>query len=61
MKITFKIFDLTGRVVSVLLDRYLEKGPHKTEFETTGLSSGMLIYQIQGDGWCQSKKMLIIK
>lgn len=61
MKITFKVFDLTGSVVSVLLDRYLEKGPHKTEFETNGLSSGMLIYQMQGEGWCQSKKMLIIK
>lgn len=61
MRVTFKVFDLTGQAVSVLIDRYLEKGPHKAEFEIDGLSSGMLIYQMQGEGLCQSKKMLIVK
>ena len=45
-KIRLEIFDLTGRQVSLLIDKQMPAGRHQVYFDASGLSSGVYIYRL---------------
>jgi hypothetical protein len=55
------IYDINGKLVSKLLNKYLVQGLHEIEFNCSDLSSGIYFYQLQTWKYSQSRKMLLIK
>jgi hypothetical protein len=60
------IYDATGRVVDVLVDRYQPAGSHSVTWDGTGrdgsrLPSGVYFYQLQARGRQQSGRVLMVR
>ncbi len=60
-EITLKIYDITGKEVSSLADGILKAGLYKFTFNATELPSGIYFYNLQTDGFTETKKMVLIK
>lgn len=55
------IYDITGRVITVLVDKKLEPGYYDIEFDGGNLSSGIYFYELKTETFSETKKMLLIK
>jgi hypothetical protein len=55
------IYDINGKLISKLLNKYLAQGVHEIEINCSGLSNGIYFYQLQTGKYSQSRKMLLIK
>lgn len=60
-KVSIKVFDISGREVSVLFNGFKTKGSHSIEFNASDFSSGVYFYELKADGFTDTKKMLMIK
>jgi hypothetical protein len=60
-KVQIKIFDVLGREVSTLIDRYVYKGKHSVVWNGRECSSGVYFYSITYKGQTINKKMLLVK
>ena len=58
--IKLTIFDLSGRVISTLVNGIQEPGDHSAEWKPT-VSSGTYIYRLEAGTYVESRKMLLIK
>lgn len=66
MHVNVSVYDLTGRLVSRLLDSQQEPGNHKIQWNASSFASGVYFYRIvadspSGNKIIQNKKMLLIK
>jgi hypothetical protein len=59
LKIT--VFDITGRIISILSDKFYNRGTYETEFNGNNLSSGIYFYKIEAGNYTESKAMVLIK
>jgi hypothetical protein len=60
--ITIKIHDVTGRLISELVNARQNAGLYEVEFKTSILSSGVYFYTLYADGFpVMSKKMSVQK
>ena len=60
--LTLTVYDISGRVVSTLVDGTREPGSYKTSFNATGLASGVYFYTLRADGAAiQTKKLTLLK
>ena len=59
--VSVTVYDMLGREVSVLVNGVRPTGRHVVNFDATGLSSGVYIYELKAGGQVQQKKMLLIK
>jgi uncharacterized delta-60 repeat protein len=55
------VFDILGREVSVLVNRHLDAGKYKYDFDASKLSSGIFFYRLEADNFSEVKKMNLIK
>jgi hypothetical protein len=55
------IFDLLGREVSTLVNENLNPGTYQVSFDGSNFSSGVYFYQLQGEGYLNTMKMIMIK
>ncbi|MGE5679990.1 MAG: M1 family aminopeptidase [Bacillota bacterium] len=62
-QVSIKIFDMLGRQVAAILDEAKPAGEYEIIFNAGkyGLSSGAYYYQLQSDGYTESKKMVYLK
>ena len=60
-KYTLKIYDMLGRVVSILLNGQLEAGRYTVNFNAAGLSSGAYFYALNGAEKNITRKMILAK
>ena len=58
---TLKIYDLLGNEIATLVDEYKNAGSYEIEFDGTGLSSSVYIYQLIVENYIQTRKMLLLK
>ena len=58
---TFRIYDIAGKLVDTYLDSYISAGYYNTEIVGTNLSSGVYFYTLHGEGFTETKKMVLIK
>ncbi|MEE9432586.1 MAG: T9SS type A sorting domain-containing protein, partial [Melioribacteraceae bacterium] len=64
---TLTIFDLLGKKVTTLVDKQMNVGNHKVEFNASNLSAGTYFYELKvtslaiPNGFVQTKKLLLIK
>jgi len=64
--LNLSIYDMTGRLVTTLVDGNMELGYHSVMWDGMdgngkAVSSGMYIYALQGEGISISKKMILMK
>ena len=55
------VFDMLGREVAELLNRYLPAGQHFATFSGEGLPSGVYIYRLSGGTASRALKMILLK
>ena len=59
--VTLKIFDVSGREVSQLINENLSAGSYNYDFNASHLSSGVYFYRISSEGFTDVKKMILVK
>ena len=59
--VTIKIYDITGREVSVLVNEVKTPGSYRVRFNAVNLSSGIYFYTMNTGDYFASKKMVLIK
>lgn len=55
------IYDVTGRRISELVNRELEPGSYKADWDAQNYPSGVYFYRLEADGYTDTKKMILIK
>lgn len=65
-RVQIAVFDITGRLVKVLVDDVLPAGEHLTVWDGTDqsgfkVSSGLYLYRMYADGFVTSRKMMLAK
>ena len=58
---TLIVYNVTGRKVAEPVNRYLEAGIYKFEFDAFNLSSGVYFYKITSGEFTSIKKMILIQ
>ncbi len=59
--VTLKIYNITGREVAVLANRYFEKGSYSFNWNASQLPSGIYFCNIQAGNFSSVKKMILIR
>ena len=59
--VTLKVFDVLGREIKTLVNKYQDAGKHSIEFNAATLASGMYIYRIYAGTFNDTKKLLFLK
>ena len=60
-QVTVDVFDVTGKLVSRVLDTQRAAGWHQVSFNASGLPSGTYLYRITAAGQVKTSKMLLVK
>jgi len=55
------VYDFLGNEIETLIDKELEAGKHKLNFNSNGLPSGVYLYTLKTTKSIQTNKMLLIK
>jgi hypothetical protein len=56
-----KLFDVTGKEITTLINEYKSAGKYQVEFNAAVLPSGIYFYRLESNDFSQTKKMLLIK
>lgn len=59
--VIIRIFDITGREVTRLVDRQLEAGSYQTGWNASLFASGIYIYRLETSSFTDTKKMVVVK
>jgi outer membrane protein assembly factor BamB len=60
-RVTLTIYDIMGRVVAVLLDKYQEAGSYDVIFQPKDLASGIYFYTLNSGNFTSTKKLILLK
>ena len=55
------MYDITGRLISVLVNESLRAGSYKVELNAGNLSSGVYFYKLEAGNFVQTRKMVLLK
>ena len=59
--VELKIFDITGKLVSTIVNESLSPGSYNYSLNSEGLSSGVYFYTLRSGEFISTRKMLLIK
>ena len=59
--VTLVVFDASGKLVETILQGYRLAGSYETEFNASGLASGVYFYTLRAGEFTETKKMVIVK
>ncbi|MBD3170315.1 MAG: T9SS type A sorting domain-containing protein [candidate division Zixibacteria bacterium] len=59
--VAIKVYNLTGRVVEVLVDRQMGAGQHAATWDASAAASGVYFYKLQTDDYSTVRKMNLVK
>ena len=59
--VTLKVYDLSGKEISSLVNDNLAAGTYNYAFNGAKLASGIYFYTLTGNGFSETKKMMLIK
>lgn len=59
--VSLKIYDMTGKEVTTLVNGNLHPGIYKYNFDASGLSSGIYFYTLKAGDFIETKKMNLVK
>ncbi len=55
------VFDITGKIVSVLVNENLNAGVYSISYNASVISSGAYFYRLETAGYTETRKMIIVK
>lgn len=58
---SLKIYDITGREVSTLVNMYLNAGEYTFKWNASNIQSGVYFYQLKAGEFTETKKMVLTK
>ncbi len=59
--VSIKIFDITGREITTLVNEFKTAGRYSVGFNGANLSSGIYYYKLEAENFSQVRKVLLIK
>jgi len=59
--VSLKVYDISGRLVETLVDRYQEAGGHTASWDASGVSSGVYFYKLSTADYTCTKKMNLLR
>ena len=59
--LSLKVYDLSGSLVSTLVDGMVERGEHEVFFDGSELASGVYFYTLESAGQLDTRKMILVK
>ncbi|MBN8570329.1 MAG: T9SS type A sorting domain-containing protein [Ignavibacteria bacterium] len=59
--VSLKIFDVSGKEVTELVNKNLTQGSYDVKFDASGLTSGVYFYKLITGNFVSTKKMMLIK
>ena len=59
--VQLKVYDVLGREVATLVNKEQSAGNYEVQFDASGLTSGIYLYQLQSGNFIESRKMILIK
>ncbi|MBK5285588.1 MAG: T9SS type A sorting domain-containing protein [Bacteroidia bacterium] len=59
-KVSFKLFDMTGRLVATLEDEIFEEGENEFYWNTSGTSAGVYFLRMETESYSETKKLSLI-
>ncbi len=59
--VTLKVYDILGRQVADLVNKYQDAGKYSVDFNASRLASGVYVYRIESSSFTSVKKMMLIK
>ncbi len=59
--VTLHVYDVMGRQVSTLVNRNMNEGQYKVQFNGAGLSSGIYLYKIEMGNYSKTRIMMLNK
>lgn len=59
--VILKVYDISGREVATLVNHKMHAGTYETDFNASGVSSGVYFYKLISGYFVSTKKMLLIK
>jgi hypothetical protein len=60
-QVKLTVFDITGKIISTLVEEKLNAGTYKADFYGEGLSSGIYFYKLETSEFTETKRMVLIK
>ncbi|MBL8006066.1 MAG: S8 family peptidase [Ignavibacteria bacterium] len=58
---SMKIYDMSGKEVSILLNANVQAGTYEVRFDAANLPSGAYFYKLETNNFTETKKMLLLK
>ncbi|RPI19117.1 MAG: T9SS C-terminal target domain-containing protein [Ignavibacteriae bacterium] len=55
------VYDVSGKIVSILVNEKLNAGTYKVDFNGESLASGVCFYKLETEGFVETKRMVILK
>ena len=59
--VQLKVYDILGKEVATLVNKEQQPGNYEVEFNASALSSGIYFYELNADGFVQTRKMILLK
>jgi endo-1,3(4)-beta-glucanase len=59
--VELKLYDILGREAGTLIEKEMDPGSYKYEFDGSKLASGVYFYVMRAGGFMDSKKMILVK
>ena len=59
--ILLKVFDITGKEISTLINEKLQPGTYETQWNASEFPSGVYFYRLEAGNYRETKKMILIK
>ena len=60
-RVSLSVYDVSGRLVTTLMNGWRDAGSHQVTFDGSGLVSGVYIYRLQAADFSASGKMVLMK
>ncbi|MBP9095840.1 MAG: T9SS type A sorting domain-containing protein [Ignavibacteria bacterium] len=59
--VSLNVFDINGKEIAKIVNRYQSPGKYETDFDGRNLSSGIYFYRIIVNGFSDTKRMILVK
>jgi hypothetical protein len=61
MRVQLAVFNLLGKHVATIVDNLVEAGTHRTQFDASGLPSGIYFYRLSAPGFTETRRMAVVR
>ncbi|MBM4167521.1 MAG: T9SS type A sorting domain-containing protein, partial [Ignavibacteria bacterium] len=59
--VSIKIYDIKGNEIVSLVNKQMETGEHRVEWNAENVPSGMYFYRLTANNFSETKKLLLLK